>query len=344
MRRPSFASDNHSGVHPALMEAIVEVNHGSAAAYEQDPWSRKLKKLVNELFNACDNYMVFNGTAANVLSLQASLKSYEAALCTDISHLNVDECGAPEKIAGCKLITLPSRNGKIDIDELNKQTFRFGDQHFSQMKLLSLTQATEYGTVYSLDEVRELKKFCSDHNLFLHMDGARLANAAVCLNCSLEELTKEADILSFGGAKNGHLCGEMVVIRNQNLAHGFKYFRKQSLQLPAKTRFFAAPFLRYLENNLWAEIANHENTMAQYLGEQLRQNTQLEITQPIQANAVFALLPKKMVKPLREKFFFYVWNEQTFEIRLMTSFDTSREMIDAFVAEIKRLSNEDQTS
>ena len=334
MKTLSFASDNHSGIHPQLLQAMIEANQGHAASYEQDDYSEQLKKVIKKQFDAVASFMVFNGTAANVLSLQACLRTYQSALCTDVSHLNVDECGAPEKIAGIKLIPLPSKNGKFDLSALETVIFRGGDQHYSQIGLVSITQPTEYGTLYKNDEVKIIKDFCQRHGLYLHIDGARLANAAVALENSFQELTQMADIISFGGAKNGFLAGELVIIRNPELTSGFKYYRKQSLQLPSKTRFFSAPFLRYFENNLWQEIAIHENTMAKKLSSLITEKTSLKLTQPTEANSVFCLMPKEIIKSLRKKFFFYVWNEKTYEVRLMTSFDTRPEDIEAFVDDI----------
>lgn len=333
----SFGSDNHSGIHPELLNAMVEVNSGHFASYEQDPFSKKLKKLIKEKFLALDSFIVFNGTAANVLSIQACIESYHSVICTDVSHLNIDECGAPEKISGSKLIPVKSNNGKFDFDELENLIFRKGDQHFSQTKMLSFTQPTEYGTLYSLDEIKRLRSFCDKHDLFLHMDGARLANAAETLNLDWSELVADVDIISFGGAKNGFMIGELVINRCSKITKDLKFFRKQSLQLPSKTRFISAPFLRYFEDDLWKKIAHHENQMALRLRKGLENIPQVTLTQPTQANSVFCLLPREIIKDLRKKFFFYIWNEKTFEVRLMTSFDTSQEDVDAFIQEVNTL-------
>lgn len=333
----SFASDNHAGIHPALLEAMIDANQGHCPSYGQDPWSHKLKKLLKQEFGAVDSFLVFNGTAANVLSLQACLKSFESVLCTDVSHLNVDECGAPEKIVGSKLISVPSQNGKFNLDELESIIFRNGDQHFSQVRALSLTQPTEYGTLYTPDEIKRLRFFCDQHQLYLHMDGARLSNAVAALGCGWKEILKGIDILSFGGAKNGFLLGELVIVFKEGLEKDLKFYRKQSLQLPSKTRFLAAPFLKYFENNLWYEIASHENAMAKRLYEGLKALPQVQMTQPCQVNSVFCILPKEIIKPLKKKFFFYVWNENSFEVRLMTSFDTSKEDVDSFLEELNNL-------
>ena len=337
MSQVSFGSDNHCGIHPALLESLIEVNHGHCPSYGLDPWSQQLKEKVKELFGAEDCFMVFNGTAANVLCLQAGVKSFESVICTDVSHLNVDECGAPEKIAGCKLIPVPSQNGKFILSELEGLVFRKGDQHFSQTRMISMTQPTEYGTIYSPEEFADLKEFAKKHNLLIHMDGARLANATQSLKLSFKQLTQGVDLLSFGGTKNGFLLGELVIPLNKDLAQDLKFLRKQSLQLPSKSRFIAAPFLRYFDNNLWAEIAHQENSMAHYLGEKLSQFPEVHVTQPIEVNSVFCTIPRKWIKSLRKSFFFYVWNEKTFEIRLMTSFDTTKEHIDSFCQAIEKL-------
>ncbi len=333
----SFGSDNHSGVHPLLFAEMAKVNEGYAPSYEQDTWSQELKKVIKNSFVAVDSALVFNGTAANVVCLQLGLKSYEAVLCAESSHLILDECGAPEKIAGVKLIGLPTQDGKILLDEIEPAIVRKGDQHHSQIRMISITQPTEYGTLYSFEEIQYIAEICRQHNLYLHMDGARLANAATTLDCELLKLVESVDLLSFGGAKNGVMLGEFVVVRNPALAEGLKYYRKQSLQLPAKTRFLTAPFLKYLENSFWKEIAQHENSMAQLLKSGLADIEGVEITRPVQSNAVFCKLPKSIIKPLRKKFFFYVWDENTFEVRLMTSFSTTTEEIKQLTDEIHNL-------
>lgn len=331
----SFGSDNHAGIHPLLLEEMQNVNEGFAPAYEQDDWSQNLRTKLCEEFDAVDAALVFNGTAANVICLQLATQSYHSVLCAENSHMVVDECGAPEKIAGVKLINLPTIHGKIEIDKIEDFILRKGDQHFSQAKVISVTQPTEYGTLYSLAEMKEISELCKKHDLYLHIDGARLPNAAVALNGSFKELTALADLISFGGAKNGLMMGEFVIVRNPNLKEGLKFFRKQSLQLPSKTRFLTAPFLKYMENSLWKEIASHENQMAKLLRTQLEGIKGLKITRPTEANAVFCTLPKEVIKPLRKKFFFYVWDEKSFEVRLMTSFSITSQHIEEFVNELK---------
>lgn len=328
----SFGSDNHSGVHPELMQEMLAVNEAFAPSYEQDQWSQQLRKELLTQFDACDAALVFNGTAANVLSLQVGLESFEAVLCTDVSHLNVDECGAPEKIAGVKLIPLPSTHGKPSLADIEKAIVRRGDQHFSQIKMISITQPTEYGTLYTLNELEELRTICDRNKLYLHIDGARLANAAVALDCDFKTLTACADLVSFGGAKNGLMMGEFVIVRNPNLKKGLKFFRKQSLQLPSKTRFLSAPFLKYISTPLWKDIARHENQLAQLLRRRLNEISYVEMTQPTEANSVFCKIPQPMIKKMRQKYFFYVWDETTFEVRLMTSFATTESHIEDFIS------------
>lgn len=333
----SFGSDNHSGVHPLLLEEMVRVNRGFAPSYEQDSWSQDLRKWVLEKFNAIDCALVFNGTAANVLCLQLGLESYQSALCADTAHLNLDECGAPEKIAGVKLTPVTTQNGKVEIDKIESYLRRNGDQHHSQIKMISITQPTEYGTVYSFAELQRIREICDKHRLYLHIDGARLANAAVHLSCSLQDLTRYADVVSLGGAKNGLMLGELVIVRNSQLKPGLKFFRKQSLQLPSKTRFLTAPFTKYLKDDLWRDIATHENEMARTLRINLEHLQVVRFTHETQANAVFCLFPQSIIKELRKTYFFYVWNEQTFEVRLMTSFSTEHEHIEGFCNELARL-------
>lgn len=338
----SFASDNHAGVHPELFHAMMEVNSGYAPSYEQDEVSQKVRKQILTLFDAKDCALVFNGTAANVLCLQMGLETYEAVLCADSSHLHRDECGAPEKIAGVKLLAQPHHHGRLHIEELEKSIERRGDQHFSQIRMLSITQPTEYGTVYSLDELRRLREFCDRHHLLLHVDGARLSNAAVTLNCDLLSATGGADLISWGGAKKGLLLGEWVIVRNSTLPKKLKFLRKQSLQLPAKTRFLSAAYQHYLKDSFYQNQAQHENAMALALAETIRNETAWLITRPVEANAVFCVIPQPLVKALREKFFFYVWDEKKFEVRLMTSFQTTPTEIDLWREHLRLVINTHQ--
>lgn len=335
-----FASDNNAGVHPHILKAIAEANVGHVIAYGDDEYTAQAVQVFRKHFGKeCEVFFVFNGTAANVLGIKAITRSYHSIICSDIAHLQVDECGAPEKYTGCKLLTVPSPDGKLTPEGIKTHLHDFGFEHHSQPRVISITQATEMGTVYSIEEIKKISALTRQYGLYLHMDGARLANAAVSLNCQLQEVTREAgvDVLSFGGTKNGMMYGEAIVFFNPRLAEDFKYIRKQGMQLGSKMRFISAQFLALLEDDLWLQNARHANTMAKYLEQQLREIPGVKITQPVQANAVFAILPTEYIETLQKKFFFYVWDEITSEVRWMTSFDTTEEDIDLFVSEIRKL-------
>lgn len=338
-----FGSDNHSGVHPQILESIIAINHGHAPSYGTDPWTEKANSLFQQHFGPqAQVFFVFNGTAANVTAMRAMTRPFQSVLCSDVAHLNVDECGAPELLASCKIIGVPSHNGKISVESLEQAFIRRGDQHFSQSQVLSITQPTELGTTYSVQELQILIHWAKKKNLFVHIDGARLANAATYLQKSFKEITTDlgVDVVSFGGTKNGLMMGEAVVFLNKDLAKDFKYIRKQSTQLPSKSRFIACQFLTYLSDQLWQNISKHSHAMAQYLYESVREIPGVTVREVPQSNAVFARIPSHWVKPLRQDYFFYVWDENTFECRWMTSWDTQKEDIDGFVKKLKELSYE----
>lgn len=335
-----FGSDNHAGVHPQLMQALMNCNQEHAPSYGTDIWSEKAIQSFQKLFAApVEVFFVFNGTAANVVSLRAMTKSFHSVFVTDVAHMNVDECGAPEFMTGAKIIPVLSQQGRIQWHDLGRHLIRAGDQHYSQPRVLSLTQPTELGTCYDLEDLKLLVQLAHKNSLYVHIDGARIANAVVSLNSSFPEMITQlgVDMVSFGGTKNGFMMGEAIVVLNKSLATDLKYLRKQACQLPSKTRFIAAQFEHYLNSGLWKEIAEHSIKMARYLNEQCRSIPGVQITQPTESNAVFARIPKEWVKPLREKHFFYVWDEHTFECRWMTSWDTRSEEIDAFVTDLKGL-------
>ncbi|WII70879.1 low specificity L-threonine aldolase [Bdellovibrio sp. 22V] len=336
-----FGSDNHAGVHPRILASLALANVEHAPAYGTDEWTEKAVEAFRREFGPhAQVFFVFNGTAANVTALRSIARPYQSVLCSDVAHINVDECGSPEFMAGCKLIALPSRNGKLSVDELEKAFIRRGDQHYSQAQVLSLTQPTELGTTYSLAELTTLIAWAKDKKMHVHIDGARLANAATFLKKTLQEITTDlgVDVVSFGGTKNGLMMGEAVVFLNKDLAQDFKYIRKQSAQLPSKTRFIACQFETYFANGLWKEISQHSCDMALYLYEAVRSIPGVQVRETPQSNAVFAKIPSSWVKPLREKYFFYVWDENTFECRWMTSWDTQKEDIDGFASALKELS------
>src|SRR5882672_12836061 len=324
----SFASDNNAGVHPEIMAAIAAANDGHVIAYGDDHYTARAVKLFREqLGHDVEVFFVFGGTGANVLGLKAGTESHHAIVCAHTAHINVDECGAPEKFTGCKLLPVTSPDGKVRVDQIEPLLHEVGFEHHVQPRVISVSQATEMGTVYTPGELKTLESVAHDNDMFLHVDGARIANAAASLNVKLKTITKDAgvDILSFGGAKNGMMYGEAVVFFDKNLAKDFKYTRKQGTHLPSKMRFISAQFEALLSNDLWRQNAQHANRMAQLLAQDLAKIPQIGITQKVEANGVFALVPKRYVPLLQKKYFFYVWNEETSEVRLMTSFDTSEE-------------------
>ena len=335
----SFASDNNAGVHALVMEALATANQGHVIAYGDDPFTARAVKKFREHFGKdTEVYFVFGGTGANVLGLKAATESYHAIICAETAHINVDECGAPEKFTGCKLLSLPTPDGKLIPSQLSPLLHNVGFEHHVQPRVISISQATEMGTIYTPRELKALSSFAHDHGMLLHMDGARVANAAASLDLKLRAITKDAgvDILSFGGAKNGMMYGEAVVFFDKNLARNFKYTRKQGTHLPSKMRFISAQFEALLSNDLWRQNALHANRMAQLLAGELGKIPQLKITQKVESNGVFAELPKKYIPVLQKQYFFYVWNEQTSEVRFMTSFDTTESDIQDFISLLKK--------
>jgi threonine aldolase len=336
----AFASDNYSGVHPEIMEALTKANYEHEGAYGNDTFTKRAHQLFKDIFGEqTEVFFVYNGTGANVLGLSALTRSYNSILCSELAHINVDESTAPEKLLGCKLLGIPTTDGKIYPHQVEEKIQRVGDQHHPQAKVISISQTTEYGTVYSIDEIKALSAVAKKHKLYLHMDGARISNAAVSLHADFKSFTKDAgvDVLSFGGTKNGMMFGEAVVIFNPDLAKEFYYLRKQGMQLHSKMRFISAQFEALLSNELWKQNATHANKMAKKLESGLRSINQVAITQSVDANGVFAILPKEITTQLQQEMFFYVWNDRTNEVRLMCSFDTKEEEIERFVAKIKSL-------
>ena len=333
-----FASDNNAGVHPRVMETLHTANHGHAVAYGDDVYTEAAVRLFRERFGeSAEVFFVFGGTGANVAGLAAVTRPHQAVVCAETAHVNVDECGAPERFTGCKLVDLPTPDGKLRPEQLEPLLARAGDQHHVQPRVVSVSQPTELGTVYTVEELARLAEFAHAHALLLHVDGARLSNAAAHLGVSLKELTADAgvDVLSFGGTKNGMMYGEAVVFFDPALAEGFRFVRKQCAQLPSKMRFVAAQFTALLTEDLWLGTAAHANRMAQALAAELRGIPRLTITQPVESNAVFTLMPREAVPRVRERFFFYVWNEQTSEVRLMCSYDTTEEDVAELAAAVR---------
>jgi len=340
MPKRSFASDNNAGVHPEMIEAIAAANDGHVVAYGNDPFTARAVKVFQKHFGRdIAVYFVFGGTGANVLGLKAVTNTYEAVICADTAHINVDECGAPEKFTGCKLLDVQTPDGKIRVDQIKPFLHGVGFEHHVQPRVISVSQATEMGTVYTKSELKTLARFAHDHDMLLHVDGARIANAAVSLNASLKEITVDCgvDVLSFGGAKNGMMYGEAVVFLNKKLGDNFKYIRKQGMHLPSKMRFISAQFEALLSGDLWRRSAAHANRMARVLGSELEKVPGIKLTQPVESNGVFAIIPEKHIAALQKKYFFYVWDEEISECRFMASFDTTEEDIHDFVALVRKI-------
>jgi threonine aldolase len=331
--KKGFASDNNAGVHPEILAAMAEANTGHVTGYGNDSYTEKAVELFRQEFGpATEVYFVFNGTGANVLGLSSLTRSYHSVICAETAHIQEDECGAPEKFTGCKLLPVETHNGKITPEAIRPHLKGFNFEHHSQPKVISISQVTEMGTLYRPEEIRALADLAHAHDMYLHMDGARIANAAVALGLPFRAFTRDCgvDVLSFGGTKNGMMMGEAVLFFNPELAAETRYLRKQSMQLFSKMRFVSAQFLAYFTDGLWEKSARHSNRMAGLLESRIREIPEITITQKVEANGVFAIVPKPVIAPLQEKFFFYVWNEQTGEVRWMTSFDTTEEEIVQF--------------
>jgi len=338
--RRGFASDNNAGVHPNILTALSEVNDGHVIAYGDDPYTEKASAQLRDIFGQeTEVFFVFIGTAANVLGLSTVTQSYHAVICPETAHINVDECGAPEKFSGCKLLTCSTPDGKLTVDMIASHMHGIGFEHHVQPRMVSITQATELGTVYTVDEIREIARYTHEQGMLLHMDGARISNAAVSLGSGFYEMTGGAgvDVLSFGGTKNGMMYGEAIVFFDQALCKDFKYRRKQGMQLASKMRYIAAQFNAFLENELWKENASHANRMARKLYNSVKDIPGLEVTRQVESNAVFARIPSHIIPALQDEFFFYVWDEELSEVRWMCSFDTTEADIESFASLLRSM-------
>lgn len=336
----TFASDNYAGVHPEVMKALLDANQGHAGSYGNDDHTEKAIEKFKDLFGEdVEVFFAYNGTAANVLGLGALTRSYNSIICSDLAHINVDESTAPEKFLGCKLITIRTTDGKIYPPEIEERIQRVDDQHHPQVKVISISQSTEYGTVYTRKEIEALSAIAKKHNLYLHMDGSRISNACVSLGESFRSFTRDAgiDVISFGGTKNGMMFGEAIVFLNSSYALDFKYIRKQGMQLHSKMRFISAQFNALLSDDLWKRNALHSNNMARLLAAELRKFPQVQITQSVDANGVFAKFPAEIIPALQEEHFFYMWTDKIFEARLMCAFDTTEDEIRNFGKRLREL-------
>lgn len=336
-----LASDNATGVHPLVLEALAEANQGHSLGYGNDPWTARMDECFRETFGGhVEIFAVTTGTAANVLALKGMLASHQSILCSDVAHLLVDECGAPENVTGSKLVGISSTDGRLDLAAVEAHLQKTsGIVHHSQPGVVSLAQVTERGTLYRAEEIAAIVDLSRRYGLRVHMDGARLANAAVALGLTLRELTTELgiDVLSFGGTKNGLMMAEAIVVLNPALANSYGFIRKQGMQLISKQRFLAAQFLAYFDNQLWQRNAEHANRMAALLAEGLQQYSSVQLDSPVEANMIFATLPEDWVEPLQQVSYFNLWNAATSEVRLITGFDTRHEDIERFLAAVADL-------
>ncbi|MDP9861593.1 MULTISPECIES: threonine aldolase family protein [Streptosporangium] len=332
-----FASDNYAGVHPEILQAIALANEGHQIAYGDDTYTGALQEIFKGHFGpTAEAWPVFNGTGANVVALRAMTAQWEAVVCAESAHIHTDEGGAPERSAGLKLFTVPTPDGKLTPDLIDRQAWGFGDEHRAQPKVVSITQTTELGTLYTPAEIKAVCDHAHQLGMLVHLDGARATNAAAALEVPLRAFTTDAgvDVLSFGGTKAGMMFGEAVVVLNPDAVRGLRYLRKTSMQLPSKMRFVSVQFEALLAGDLWLRNARNANAMAQRLAAAVREIPGVEVPRPVQANAVFAILPPDVTERLQKRFRFYVWNAATGEVRWMTAFDTTEADVDAFAAAV----------
>ena len=333
--RKSFGSDNHAGAHPEVVEAVAAANAGDAGPYGADDWTSRATSELCAAFGAAGAFFVFNGTAANVLGISLLLRPFDSVICAESSHLNVDECGATERNLGNKVVPLATPDGKLTPELIRSRLTGRGDEHRSQPRVVEIAQVTEVGTCYSLSDLRLLAQFCRAEGLCLYMDGARLANAAANLGCELADLAAHADVLSFGGTKNGAVAAEAVIVMRDDLLADVPFLRKQQMQLGSKMRFMAAQFSALLEDKLWLRAAQHANSMASRLAAGVQDAPGVAIRYPVQSNAVFASLSPSRIAALQRDWTFYVWDEKESVVRWMTAFDTTEDDVDQFVMAIR---------
>jgi threonine aldolase len=333
-----FGSDNHSGVHPDILDSLRKVNDGYTIAYGLDDYTKHAVEQLKDIFGKNTAiFFVYNGTAANILGLKSTVHSFHSVFCAESAHLTVHECCGPENFIGCKLVNIPTPDGKLTVDLIEPCLIGVGDPHMAQPRAISLTQATERGTVYRPKEIQTLAKFAHDHDMIVHMDGARLCNAAAFLNKGLYEVSGDAgvDILSFGGTKNGMMFGEAVVFFNRELAKNFEFIRKQGMQLASKMRYISAQFSAFLSRDLWLRNARHANEMAQLLARELTSIPGVKITEKVEANMVYAVIPNDCIIALQKQYYFHRFNERTCEVRLMCSFTTQKQDVLRFASAIR---------
>ncbi|NLU68160.1 low specificity L-threonine aldolase [Streptomyces sp. HNM0574] len=333
-----FASDNYAGAHPEVLAALALANGGHQAAYGADDYTANLQRLIRSHFGQrAEAFPVFNGTGANVVSLQAVTDRRGAVICADSAHIHVDECGAPERVGGLKLLTVPTEDGKLTPELIDREAFGWDDEHRAMPQVVSLAQGTELGTLYTVDEIRAICDHAHERGMKVHMDGSRIANAAAALDVPMRAFTNAAgvDILSLGGTKNGMVFGEAVVVLEPDGVRGMPHLRKLSMQLASKMRFVSVQWEALLAGDLWLRNARRANSMARRLADGVRGVDGVEILYPVQANAVFARLPHEVSERLQKRYRFYFWDEAAGDVRWMCSFDTQEEDVDGFVAALR---------
>ncbi|MDR3339382.1 MAG: low specificity L-threonine aldolase [Candidatus Symbiothrix sp.] len=334
----SFASDNNSGVHPLLLDALIQANQGYAVGYGDDEYTYKAEKIIRAVFGEdVQPHFVFNGTGANVIALQGLTRSFQCIICASTAHIYGDECGAPTKFTSAVMKPIDTPDGKLTPELIQNELQGIGEQHHSQPKVVYLSQSTEMGTLYTQEELKDICNFSHANHLYVHMDGSRLANACAKTGLGMRELSRDCgvDILSLGGTKNGMMIGEAVIAFHPELNENIRFIRKQSAQLYSKMRYLSAQYIAYFEKGLWLENARNANEMATYLAERLQSFPEIQLTQKVEANALFLIMPKNAILKMLEKYFFYFWNESSNEIRLVCSWDTTKKDIDAFINHLK---------
>ncbi|MGH3311277.1 MAG: threonine aldolase family protein [Streptomyces sp.] len=333
-----FASDNYAGAHPEILAALALANGGHQPAYGGDDYTAHLQQIIRSHFGArAEAFPVFNGTGANVVALQALTDRWGAVICAESAHINVDECGAPERVGGLKLLTVPTEDGKLTPELIDREAHGWEDEHRAMPQVVSITQNTELGTVYTVEEIRAICDHAHERGMKVHLDGARIANAAAALDVPMRAFTNAAgvDVLSLGGTKNGMIFGEAVVVLDPGAVRAMKHLRKLSMQLASKMRFISAQWDALLGGDLWLRNARHSNAMAQRLAEGVKTVDGVGIIHPVQANAVFARLPHDVGERLQKRYRFYFWDEAAGDVRWMCSFDTTEEDVDGFVAALR---------
>jgi threonine aldolase len=339
----SFASDNNSGVHPEVMKAVVDANSDHAVGYGDDKWTKEATAVLKSVFgNDAEPFFVFNGTGANSVALQAATRPFNSIICATTAHINVDECGAPARMTGCAIVTIDTPDGKLTPELIRPHLINFGVCHHSQPKAVYISQVSELGTIYTIEEVKAIADLIHQYGMYLHMDGARLANACVSVGCSMKEMTVDAgvDILSFGGTKNGMMMGEAVISFRPELTENLQFIRKQSAQLASKLRYLSCQYIPYIEKGIWKENAKAANEKALRLAEILKKYPQIKFTQKVESNQLFFTMPARWIEELRKDYYFYMWNEAAGEARLVTSWDTTDEDILRFEKTLSEIAAE----